>query len=250
MTLIQISHRMYLQINAKEPTQGITMLHFHPTQTTANLINSLYAASLLMNASMFLPQTYKVYKNKSGGELSLLMFLGFGIGQIFAILNGYYFNDPFIFYGFIFTFFTCGSVSISILYYKHFKQRTYWLIGFSAAAILATISIGLKNSEFRLIASNLYTTFLFCGASLYLVQAFKIYKAKCSKHVSLLMLTSFVICQSLAVLNGLIFNDIYIVIGYIPAIICSAVALIVALHFKATSHNAALELKTTEQLQN
>jgi len=141
-------------------------------------------------------------------------------------------------------------VSVSIVYYKHFKRHTYWLIGFAAAAILTTISICLKNPEFKLIASNLYTTFLFCGATLYLVQAFKIYKAKCSKHVSILMLGTFVICQSLAILNGLIFDDIYIVIGYIPAITCSAIALIVALNFRTKSHNTTLGLKPAKQLQN
>lgn len=81
-------------------------------------INFGFSVSLLVNALLFIPQVLHLLKAKSAEGLSFITFFGFNIIQIFTIIHAYFVGDYILLAGFLLSFFTCGLVSILIIYYR------------------------------------------------------------------------------------------------------------------------------------
>ncbi len=88
-----------------------------------SFIKFLFSLSLLANALLFIPQIVKLYRTKDTSGVSLLMFLGFNVTQLIAVVYGYVRGDFILMYGFLLTLFTCGTVSILILIYRTKRDK-------------------------------------------------------------------------------------------------------------------------------
>ena len=86
------------------------------------IIDTLFTIGLFINALLFIPQALKLYRLKKSDHVSLLTFVGFNIIQILSIINGFYYHNPALIYGFIPSLITCGLVVYLTIFYR-LKRR-------------------------------------------------------------------------------------------------------------------------------
>lgn len=88
------------------------------------LINSaefLFAAGLIVNAFLFIPQAWSIYRKKRADEVSLITFGGFWLIQLSIVVHAVIKQDWLLFMGYILALITCGSVIILTIMYKNKK---------------------------------------------------------------------------------------------------------------------------------
>lgn len=76
------------------------------------IVEALFALALLVNAALFLPQAWKIYKKRDGSGISLITFGGFWITQLLTALHAFIKADKILLTGYILALITCGSVII------------------------------------------------------------------------------------------------------------------------------------------
>lgn len=86
--------------------------------TLENFIEWAFGLSLFINAALFLPQAFILFKKKDASEISLLTFLGFLIMQALAVAHGFIVNDYLLAFGFSLSFITCFIVAFLAVYYR------------------------------------------------------------------------------------------------------------------------------------
>jgi MtN3 and saliva related transmembrane protein len=82
------------------------------------LVESLFALALFANAALFIPQAWRIYKNRDGNGISLITFGGFFVTQLLTTLHAFVKDDMILFVGYILAMITCGSVIILALRYR------------------------------------------------------------------------------------------------------------------------------------
>jgi MtN3 and saliva related transmembrane protein len=82
------------------------------------LVSWLFGISLFVNAMLFLPQIYRLLKQKNSKGISLTTFAGFCVMQSIAILYGYFKHDPILVWGYFISLLSCGFVTILICFYR------------------------------------------------------------------------------------------------------------------------------------
>lgn len=87
-----------------------------------NLIDLIFGLALFINAGLFIPQAYKIFKEKTAAGISLFTFIGFILIQIATILYGIINSDYILIAGYVLSVITCGSVVILALIYKKNKK--------------------------------------------------------------------------------------------------------------------------------
>ena len=94
---------------------------------TIAFIHTVFGISVFLNAVFFIPQAVNLFKQKNSQNMSLFMFLGFNIMQLFTALHGYLVKDYLLMIGFLLSFFTCGIVTFLIIFYriKKSNERKY-----------------------------------------------------------------------------------------------------------------------------
>jgi uncharacterized protein with PQ loop repeat len=80
-------------------------------------------AGLFVNGCFFIPQIWRLYQTKDSSSVSLLTFFGFAITQIIAIINGYYYDNWAMVWGYAFSVVTCSGVIFLIIYYQVIKNK-------------------------------------------------------------------------------------------------------------------------------
>lgn len=78
----------------------------------------LFGLGLVSNIGLFLPQAVKIWKAKSGAQVSFITFVGFNIMQAIALLHAYLQRDWFLFVGMIATFLSCLAVTVAAFIYR------------------------------------------------------------------------------------------------------------------------------------
>ncbi|MFN7096045.1 MAG: SemiSWEET family sugar transporter [Gammaproteobacteria bacterium] len=91
------------------------------TQFT-HFIDFVFGAGLFINALLFVPQAIRIYKCKESKDLSLITFVGFCLIQLSAIIYGFLHHDYILMYGYMFSLFTCGVVTVLGIYYRLSKR--------------------------------------------------------------------------------------------------------------------------------
>jgi len=82
-------------------------------------VDFVFSCGLFFNAILFIPQAYQIWKQKSSKEVSLFMFLGFNIMQLFTAWHAWYVRDYILMFGFLISLITCGAITfLAILYRK------------------------------------------------------------------------------------------------------------------------------------
>ena len=85
-------------------------------------VNIVFGITLFSNAALFIPQALKLIRSKDPKSLSLVMFLGFNVGQIFSIWHSYYTKDKIFMIGSLATLITCGTITGLIIYYRNVNK--------------------------------------------------------------------------------------------------------------------------------
>ncbi|MDF1794985.1 MAG: PQ-loop domain-containing transporter [Coxiellaceae bacterium] len=88
-----------------------------------SLINWFFGVGLFVNAMLFIPQLYRILKERSAKELSLIMFIGFCLTQLSAIAYGFVHDDWEIVVGFGLAFVLCFSITIFAIFYRLTRDR-------------------------------------------------------------------------------------------------------------------------------
>lgn len=83
------------------------------------IVTFFFGLGFVFNASLFIPQAIRIFKTKSGRNISLITFAGFNLIQLNGSLYGYYQNDLILLYGNLISFITCGSVTLLAIYFKN-----------------------------------------------------------------------------------------------------------------------------------
>ena len=94
--------------------------------TIKEISEFILGISLFLNACLFVPQTWRLYKTKDAEGISLLTFGGFIFIDIAAMVNGILFVNWAMIVGYALSTITCTSVVIAAMYYraKH-RQSTF-----------------------------------------------------------------------------------------------------------------------------
>lgn len=78
----------------------------------------VYGAALFINATLFIPQAWKIFVKKTAEGASLITFGGFNVIQILGFINGIYNNDYALIFGQAISIVACGLVTAQIIIYK------------------------------------------------------------------------------------------------------------------------------------
>jgi MtN3 and saliva related transmembrane protein len=83
----------------------------------------LLGISLFVNASLFIPQAWRLFLTKDARGNSLITFGGFNFIQTVAMINGYYHENWAMVFGYLASLLTCGSVTLLTLWYRVKGQK-------------------------------------------------------------------------------------------------------------------------------
>ena len=82
------------------------------------IIEVFFSFALTINAALFIPQAFRLFKTKNTGGLSILTFLGFNCVQLLGVLHCYFNQDYLPMLGWAASLGTCGAVTLMIIFYK------------------------------------------------------------------------------------------------------------------------------------
>ena len=83
-----------------------------------NIVALVFGFGMVINACLFVPQAWHLWKTKSAQGVSILSFAGFNALQLIGVLHGYLQRDYALMTGMFASFLTCGSVTLLAAYYS------------------------------------------------------------------------------------------------------------------------------------
>lgn len=83
------------------------------------IIEILFSCALTINAALFIPQIFRLFKTKKTEGLSFLTFFGFNCVQILGVLHCYLHRDYLPMIGWVASLVLCGMVTAMIVVYKN-----------------------------------------------------------------------------------------------------------------------------------
>ncbi|OGO97099.1 MAG: hypothetical protein A3F41_06450 [Coxiella sp. RIFCSPHIGHO2_12_FULL_44_14] len=78
----------------------------------------LFGLALFVNALLFIPQAWRIFRQKQSQEVSLVTFIGFWLIQLFTVFHAMIKHDSLLLWGYICSLITCGGVIVLALYYR------------------------------------------------------------------------------------------------------------------------------------
>lgn len=82
------------------------------------VISAIFGFGLIINAALFVPQAWHLWKAKRADGISIPSFLGFCAIQFVGALDGYYQRDRALLIGMTVTLLTCGTATGLAIYYS------------------------------------------------------------------------------------------------------------------------------------
>ena len=77
-----------------------------------NIVAVVFGFGMLLNAGLFVPQAWRLWKTKRAEGVSVLSFAGFNTLQLIGVLHGYFQQDTALMMGMFASLLTCGSVTL------------------------------------------------------------------------------------------------------------------------------------------
>jgi MtN3 and saliva related transmembrane protein len=81
-------------------------------------IEFIFSIALFINALLFIPQAFRIIKERSAAGVSLVTFGGFLLIQLTVVLHAIIEADELLLFGYLFSMLTCGAVVILTLIYR------------------------------------------------------------------------------------------------------------------------------------
>lgn len=88
-----------------------------------HIIAFLFGMGLLVNAVLFIPQAWRIWREKSAHGVSLVTFVGFLLIQLVTVLHAFGMGDYELMYGFLLSMLTCGSVAVLATYFRYIRGQ-------------------------------------------------------------------------------------------------------------------------------
>ncbi|HJY41544.1 MAG TPA: PQ-loop repeat-containing protein [Steroidobacteraceae bacterium] len=88
-----------------------------------NIVALVFGFGMLINACLFVPQAWHLWKAKRAEGVSVLSFAGFNALQLIGAVHGYFQQDTALMLGMLASLLTCGSVTLLAARYKE-KEMT------------------------------------------------------------------------------------------------------------------------------
>lgn len=86
------------------------------------VIEAAFSLGLFINALLFIPQITLLLRQRDSRELSLIMFGGFWLIQLFTVLHGLLQKDFILVLGFGLSLLSCGTVVFLIVFFRWGKK--------------------------------------------------------------------------------------------------------------------------------
>ncbi|MBT4885440.1 MAG: PAS domain-containing protein [Legionellales bacterium] len=118
-----------------------------------DIFNVIFMLSMFVNALLFIPQSYRIYKNKSARSISPTTFAGFLVIQTIVLINAFINSDIFLICCMAFSMITCSSVLVVSFLYGTRKNS---IEDISASEILDLLPCHVywKNKDGTYIGAN------------------------------------------------------------------------------------------------
>lgn len=82
------------------------------------IVSGVFGFALMINAALFVPQAWHLWKAKRADGVSIPSFLGFCVIQFVGALDGHYQHDDSLLLGMAMSLLTCGSATGLAIYYS------------------------------------------------------------------------------------------------------------------------------------
>jgi MtN3 and saliva related transmembrane protein len=86
-----------------------------------NIVAVVFGFGMLLNACLFVPQAWRLWKTKRAEGVSVLSFAGFNALQLIGVVHGYLQQDTALMMGMFASLLTCGSVTVLAARYREKK---------------------------------------------------------------------------------------------------------------------------------
>jgi MtN3 and saliva related transmembrane protein len=83
-----------------------------------NIVALVFGFGMLINACLFVPQAWHLWKAKRAEGVSVLSFAGFNALQLIGAVHGYFQQDTALMLGMLASLLTCGSVTLLAARYQ------------------------------------------------------------------------------------------------------------------------------------
>lgn len=77
-----------------------------------DIVAVVFGFGMLINAALFVPQAWHLWKAKRAEGISVLSFAGFNALQLIGVVHGYFQHDLALMMGMLASLLTCGSVTL------------------------------------------------------------------------------------------------------------------------------------------
>lgn len=78
----------------------------------------VFGFAMVLNACLFVPQAWHLWRTKSAQGVSVLSFAGFNMLQLIGVAHGYFQGDYALLSGMLASLLTCGTVTLLAAYYS------------------------------------------------------------------------------------------------------------------------------------
>ncbi len=83
-----------------------------------DIAEAIFGVALFINALLFIPQAFRIVKEKTARGVSITTFVGFLLIQLATVVHGILANDIILVIGYVLSMLTCGTVIILVLAYR------------------------------------------------------------------------------------------------------------------------------------
>jgi MtN3 and saliva related transmembrane protein len=77
-----------------------------------SIVAVVFGFGMLINAGLFVPQAWHLWKAKRAEGISVLSFAGFNTLQLIGVVHGYFQGDTALMLGMLASLLTCGTVTL------------------------------------------------------------------------------------------------------------------------------------------
>jgi len=81
------------------------------------IVAYVFGFGMLINAALFVPQAWHIWKTKTAAGISVLSFVGFNTLQLIGAVHGYLQGDRALAGGMLASLLTCGAVTVLAAHY-------------------------------------------------------------------------------------------------------------------------------------
>lgn len=82
------------------------------------IVALVFGFAMIINACLFIPQAWHLWKTRSAQGVSVASFAGFNVLQLVGVTHGYFQHDYALFTGMFASLITCGSVTLLAALYR------------------------------------------------------------------------------------------------------------------------------------